>query len=181
MGWWGCFCWPKNYLPASRRTPSIANNQPPPTKKSSNPSWCDPTSVSLIHCSGTCKLDRNCTSTIKCTENADGTIVAEVCHSHYGHTKELEHSRLTKLQRQEIAVKLSQGVTRNKILNDIRDEVTICPIVFQLFLIFGIAHYPKSLGLNWLHSDNMEMSHQVFGRFASFLLNRSFFATSAKK
>ncbi|KXJ25287.1 hypothetical protein AC249_AIPGENE14600 [Exaiptasia diaphana] len=63
-----------------------------------------------------CKLMRNCTSTI--------TVVAEVCLTHYGHEVEPQHLRLSKEKHQEIAAKIQQGVTRDHILNDVRKSVT---------------------------------------------------------
>ena len=58
------------------------------------------------------KLQNNCTSTVQ----------VEVCNTHYGHNINLEHIKLNKRQRHVISAKLSQGVTREKILDDIRDE-----------------------------------------------------------
>ena len=73
--------------------------------------------------SGSCKLEKNCTSSIKVITQDDGSLQVSVCYTHYGHTVDLEHIRFSKRQRQEIAAKLSIGVSREKILDDIRDEV----------------------------------------------------------
>ena len=69
---------------------------------------------------GTCKIDKNCTSTIKEVTYHDGKIKAEVCYTHYGHNKDLHHTWLSQRQRQQIAAKLQQGITREKILDDVR-------------------------------------------------------------
>ncbi|XP_065679057.1 uncharacterized protein LOC136093752 [Hydra vulgaris] len=71
-----------------------------------------------IKSSGTCKIEKNCTSTIKEVTNKDGKIKVEVYYTHYGHSQDLHHTWITK--RQEIASKLLQEVTRGKNLDDIR-------------------------------------------------------------
>lgn len=71
---------------------------------------------------GSCKIQENCTAGIKATKNSDGSISAEICHTHHGHKKEVQHTWITKQKREEIAAHLQQGVSKDKILNDIRDE-----------------------------------------------------------
>ena len=46
-----------------------------------------------------------------------------MCHTHYGHSKSLGHLNLTTEDRQQIAGKLAQGVSFEKILNNIRESV----------------------------------------------------------
>ena len=46
-----------------------------------------------------------------------------MCLNHYGHEKELEHVWMSKNTREQIAAKLQQGISREKILDDIRDSV----------------------------------------------------------
>ena len=53
----------------------------------------------------------------------DGSITVDVCYTHYGHEKELQHIRLAKEKQQQLAAKI-QGVPRNTILSDIRESVT---------------------------------------------------------
>ena len=56
--------------------------------------------------SGTCKIDKNCTATFKVLESSDGSITVEVNHTHYGHQIEVQHLKISKRHRQEIAAKL---------------------------------------------------------------------------
>ena len=70
---------------------------------------------------GSCKLDAYCTAGIVITQNEHG-IIAHICSTHYGHSLRLGHLRLPKLDRCEIAAKLYQGVTFERILVDIRDN-----------------------------------------------------------
>ena len=72
---------------------------------------------------GTCKIERNCTATIKVSEAEDKKVTVDVCHSHYGHRSQLQHIKFSKRQRREIAAKVEQGVSRDKILSDIRKDV----------------------------------------------------------
>ena len=51
------------------------------------------------------------------------TILVEVCHSRYGHTQTLGHLRLPEVARQKLSGQLAQGVTFERILDDIRDNV----------------------------------------------------------
>ena len=73
---------------------------------------------------GSCKIERNCSSTLVVTYVDDGTITVNVCYTHYGHEKELQHIRLAKEKRKELAPKIQQGVPRDRILSDIRESVT---------------------------------------------------------
>lgn len=52
-----------------------------------------------------------------------GEVSVSICKTHYGHETAMEHIRFNKRQRHEIAAKLKSGVSREKILDDIRDNV----------------------------------------------------------
>ena len=73
---------------------------------------------------GTCKIERNCTSTLNVSSLADGKVKVEICYTHSGHTRDIQHTWLPKGKRQELAAKIQQGVPREKILDDIRDSET---------------------------------------------------------
>ena len=47
---------------------------------------------------------------MKVTTHAEGVIKIEVCHTHHGHEKEMQHTFLSKGRRQEMGTKLQQGV-----------------------------------------------------------------------
>ena len=51
-------------------------------------------------------------------------MTAVVCHTHYAHESRLGHIRLSEEDRLKIAGKLAQGVTFDKILDDIRSSVS---------------------------------------------------------
>jgi len=76
--------------------------------------------VLFINILGTCKIGQNCTSTIKVCCREEKEIIVDICLSHYGHKKQLQHTWLNKQLRQEVAFKLKSGVTPDKILDSIR-------------------------------------------------------------
>lgn len=47
-----------------------------------------------------------------------------VCYTRHGHSKQLKHTRISKWKREQIATSLQQGVSKQRILNDIREEAT---------------------------------------------------------
>ena len=49
--------------------------------------------------SGTSRIERNCTATIKTETGSDKTVTVYVCHSHYGHKAELQHLSITERQK----------------------------------------------------------------------------------
>ena len=52
------------------------------------------------------------------------SVKAEVCHTHYGHQTRLGHIRLGAQDRLQIAGKLAQGVTLDKVLDEVRSLVS---------------------------------------------------------
>lgn len=68
------------------------------------------------------KIEKNCTATMKVVQ-ADNGVSVNVCYTHYGHEIELQHVRLTKKERSEIAAKLQMGISAHNILGTVRDEV----------------------------------------------------------
>ena len=70
----------------------------------------------------TCKVQYNCKSTIRAEFTTEEQLKADICYTHYGHERDLQHTWITKSKRQKIASLKKQGVTRDRILNDIREE-----------------------------------------------------------
>lgn len=74
---------------------------------------------------GTSKLNTYCTAAIRTiTLKQTNEIQAEVCSTHYGHSTNLEHLRLPEIVRLSVAAQLTQGVSLQKILDNVRDNVT---------------------------------------------------------
>ena len=75
-----------------------------------------------IKCQGTSKIDTYCTAGIVLVLNGQNFHVrAHICTTHYGHEISLGHIRLSKEHRYSIAAKISQGVTFQRVLDDIRE------------------------------------------------------------
>ena len=74
---------------------------------------------------GSSKINSQCTAAITLTVNhTTQSVKAEVCHTHYAHEPKLGHIRLREEVRLKIAGRLVQGVTYDKILDDIRNSVS---------------------------------------------------------
>ncbi|RMX39578.1 hypothetical protein pdam_00020814 [Pocillopora damicornis] len=71
-----------------------------------------------------CKINRNCTSTLNVSNLTNGEVKVEICYTHNGHTREIQHTWLPKEKRQELAAKIQQGVPREIFLDDVGDSVT---------------------------------------------------------
>ena len=50
-------------------------------------------------------------------------MLVHACLTHHGHQAKIEHTWLSKQRRQEIAYKIRQGVSSEKILDDIRQSM----------------------------------------------------------
>ena len=101
----------------------------------------------------------NCTSTMKMTKKADGEIEVTICYTHYGHTKDVEHIRLPKTKREEIAAKLQQGVKHEKIIDDTRNSIDPMSIKrCDLLDKQDIRNIESSFGLKEVirHDNNQE-------------------------
>ena len=71
--------------------------------------------------SGTNKIDKNCIASLKVVTHEDQSVKVFVNHTHYAHTKQLQHITLSDRVRKGIASKLHCGISKQKILDDIRD------------------------------------------------------------
>eukprot|EP00795_Rhopilema_esculentum_P016122 gene16122-7478_t len=69
---------------------------------------------------GSCRMDRNCTCTMRVTEDPSKRKFVKFCLSHYGHQRSLQYLWLSKKEKEEIAAKLKQGVSKEKDLANIR-------------------------------------------------------------
>ncbi|KAL1502264.1 hypothetical protein ABEB36_007430 [Hypothenemus hampei] len=74
-----------------------------------------------IKSTGTNKINRACPSTLTVTFNSEKVSVVFYSR-HIGHAKEIGRLRLNQDERHRIAGKLSQGVTVERVLSDIRDD-----------------------------------------------------------
>lgn len=74
---------------------------------------------------GSEKLGVYCTAHLIVSQHTGGNVLVNFCSTHYGHTPEEDvmHLRLPKDFKLAVSNKLLQGVTIDRILDDIRDSV----------------------------------------------------------
>lgn len=80
------------------------------------------TGIRQLKSQGTFKIQRNCTATLKATTTEDGKITVDLCLTHCGHQQDLQHTWLPKQKKEEMAALIQQGVSKDKILGDIREN-----------------------------------------------------------
>ena len=86
---------------------------------------------------------------------------ADIRYTHYGHEKELQHTWINKSKRQQIASLLKQGVSRDRILNDIREQATQQESAFTRYHLAtkkDLANIMSSFGVSEVqrHPDDQE-------------------------
>ena len=80
--------------------------------------------VRALKSQGTSKINSYCTAAIVLTKSDVSTqLQAKICSTHHGHSISLGYLRLQRNDRFHIASKLSQGVTFERILDDIRESI----------------------------------------------------------
>ncbi|XP_065666946.1 uncharacterized protein LOC124808868 [Hydra vulgaris] len=110
----------------------------------------------IVKSSGTRKIAKNCTSTLKVSQCSEGQVVVHACYSRYGHKNEIQHISLSSVQRHEIACKLKMGITKNRILDDIRDEISCVQSRLHLTQQKDITNLEKAFNINsiQLHAND---------------------------
>ena len=78
----------------------------------------------MLKSQGSSKIGNICTAHMKVQQvNATGYVTVHYCSSHHSHEKEIAHLRIPENVRLSVAAKLKQGVTIERILDDIRDNM----------------------------------------------------------
>lgn len=118
--------------------------------------------VRSLKSQGTSKLNAYCTAAIVVTQNEQNLhMQASICTTHYGHEISMGHIRIPKADRHTIAAKLSQGVTFERILDDIRESIgdnvkrlhlTTCKDIQNIERAFGLRTDQK-------HKDDATSVH----------------------
>ncbi len=106
---------------------------------------------------GSDKLDAYCTASIVvCNQNLTNQQDVRICKTHYGHQCTLGHTRVQYSQRQAIAGKLAQGVTKEHILDSIRDNIGKRFERIHIITRKDIINIERSFGLqgNRRHDDD---------------------------
>ena len=74
---------------------------------------------------GTSKIGDQCSAHLKAVQHLNsGKVSVTYCNTHHNHAIKLAHLRMPQHYKMELAAKLLQGVTMDRILDDIRDGIT---------------------------------------------------------
>ena len=111
-----------------------------------------------IKSQGSSKLNAHCTAAITVRKNIPGTNIVKVniCKTHYGHNCSLGYTRLSETDRLTIAGQLAQGITFERILDNIRDNVGSKFERIHLTTRKDISNIERSYGLRGIerHKDD---------------------------
>ena len=101
-------------------------------------------------------MNAYCTASLTANRLDDGSVVIDICDTHYSHTLSLGHLYLSNVIRKEIATKLSEGVTIDRILNDVCDNVSTDFKRSHILTKRDIHNIEKAFSLKGLerHTDN---------------------------
>lgn len=88
-------------------------------------------------------------------------MAVNICYTHYGHEKELQHTWLSKGKCEQIAALLQQGVSRERILSDIREDAMQQSDEFTCYHMTGkkdLSNIMSSFGISDVqrHADDQE-------------------------
>ena len=73
---------------------------------------------------GSSKIGEQCSAHINSTMNLyTGRVSVKYCSTHYNHDIRLAHLRMSTVTRLKIAAKVQQGVSLERILDDVRDNI----------------------------------------------------------
>ena len=72
---------------------------------------------------GSSKLNCYCTAHIKAIVMPNGNVTVHYCSTHHNHKPDIAHLALPRHVRQLIATKIQQGVSVDRILDDVRDSI----------------------------------------------------------
>ena len=104
--------------------------------------------IRALKSQGTSKIDSYCTAAIVLTESDVSTqLQAKICSTHHGHSISLGYLRLQRNNRFQITSKLSQGVTFERILDDIRESIGDTVKMIHLTTRKDIQNIDRSFGL----------------------------------
>ena len=79
--------------------------------------------IQSLKLQGTNKLGVYCTAHMTVWQTSTGVIDVTYCSTHFNHCNELAHVNLPEPVRMKVAAKLQQGVSINRIQNEIRESV----------------------------------------------------------
>ena len=118
-------------------------------------------------------MQQNCTAFMK-TSIINEKIVVDMCYTDYGHEKEIQHIWLSSEKRRQIAAQINEGVSVDRILEDIREETLEEDIKRHQIVVkkdldnikssFGLSESVRAWIEEWRNSDrNPILFHKFQG------------------
>jgi hypothetical protein len=107
------------------------------------------------------------------TTKRNGQVNVEICCTHYGHKHELQHIRISKIKRREMAMKIREGISRECVLDEIRESVAEDLHHHHLMDKKGFRQYHNSIRIrehspSWKWSTKRSgMDRRVEGKWKS--------------
>ena len=71
---------------------------------------------------GSSKINKHCTAAMRVETRSSEQVHVQICHTHHSHDHELQHTRVSQIKRQEVAMKIREGISGERILDDIRES-----------------------------------------------------------
>ncbi|XP_063969505.1 uncharacterized protein LOC135157532 isoform X1 [Lytechinus pictus] len=104
---------------------------------------------------GSCKINGHCTAGISAkTCLMTGSVGVVLTKTHYGHGEDLGHLKLSQEERIAIGQKLAQGISVDRILDDIRSSLSSSLERHHLVTKKDVKNIERSLGLNGISRHN---------------------------
>lgn len=121
---------------------------------------------------GSPKIGTNCTSIMTARVYLNSQVSVSACHSNHGQSKTLQHLPLPKWQHKMMAAKIQHGVSRERILDNIRQSVN------STFNRQDLANLQRAYTLknvlSWIGEWESEMGHQSPELYCKFLWSTFF-------
>ncbi len=108
---------------------------------------------------GSCKVGSQCTAHMKVRHNKlDGTVDVQCCDYHHSHELKLIHLRIPEKIRQAIAAQLHDGVTIEKIMDNIRDKILTAVTREQLVTRMDIHNIKRQYNIEGIEKSNNDLT-----------------------
>ena len=110
---------------------------------------------------GSCKAGKRCIANMKIQEDTlTGKVIVDYCSTHTGHSMQLCHLPIPDLIKHTISAKLHQGVSVDKILDGIRDDLMTNKSIGREHLIQrqDILNLQKEINLHGITKDANDLA-----------------------
>ncbi|CAH1236533.1 unnamed protein product [Diabrotica balteata] len=126
---------------------------------------------------GSCKIGSKCTSQIILTHSTDGRYCVIYHKTHYGHAFEVQHIRIPKQTRIDIATKLTHGIAVTRVLDTVRNnfvedklsrtdlitrkDINNIKTAYHINIQDGVRHENDSVSVDLLVQECKEVGNEI--------------------